>query len=228
MSKQTLSEFVAEWRRRYVSTAGNLALFSSEKVARLTVTQREFLARSLYHVRGHFYPFLWFSASLAPSLKYKAVVLDNFKDEFGMTAPSHEQLYERFAEEMGAPNIFEEVVTEQTYLGFVRKFVKDQLDLIVARADDWDFVWSAYVAIEALDNVDYQHLWQMATGLGVSDASLEFFRVHVAVQHYEIANPLLRPIWKKNPKKVSEAFTGIAKLQLGVWRELSHQVFAPH
>lgn len=227
MSKQALSEFVAGWRKEYANTASALPLFNTAWVARLTLAQREFLARALYHVRGHFYPFLWFSASLAPSLKYRRIVLANFKDEFGITAPpSHEQLYARFAEEMGVPNIFDEVVSERTYFSFIREFVKDQLDLIVTKADDWDFVWSAYVAIEALDNVDYQHLWQMATGLCISDTGLEFFRVHVAVRHYEVAHPLLRPIWRQNPEKVEGAFAGIARLQLDVWQELSQRVFA--
>ncbi len=226
MNQQALNDFVAAWRAAYTSAARALPLFNASAVAPLAPTKREFLARALYHVRGHFYPFLWFSASIAPTYDYKGIVLDNFKDEFGMMAPSHEQLYAKFAEELGVPNIFEEVVTEQTYLPFARKFVKDQLDLIVEQAHDWDFVWSAYVAIEVLDNVDYQHLWQMATGLAISDTGLEFFRVHTAVQHYEVAHPLLEPIWEKNPAKVKTAFAGIAQLQLSVWQELSHHVFS--
>ena len=226
MNSSTLEEFVASWRQTYIRTTGNLALFNQTEVARLSNKQRKFLTRALYHVRGHFYPFLWFSASLAPSADFKGIVLDNFKDEFGDGDPSHEQLYGMFAHEMGVHDIFEEVVTEQTYLPFVRKFVKGQLDLIVSRGQDWDFVWSAYTAIEALDNVDYRYLWQMAIGLNVSEKNLGFFKVHMAVQHYELAGPLLRPIWGKDQEKVKEAFAGIAELQLGVWQGLSDVIFA--
>ena len=137
---------------------------------------------------------------------------------------SHEQLYAKFAEQLGEPNVLEYVTDELSYKN-VHNFVKSQCELVVLHADDFDFIWSAYTAIEALDNVDYKHLLQMAEGVFVSEEGLEFFRVHMLVQHYEVATPLLLPIWVRDDETVRRAFSEVANLQLQAWKNLSAAYF---
>lgn len=226
MKQESLSSFVARWKKVYIRKVRACALFDARSVTHLTSRQRTFLAQSLYHVRGHFYPFLWFSGSLAPSSSYKSVVLDNFSDEFGGHKQSHELLYEKFAYDLGVKNIFTEVIDERAYHDFVRIFVHKQLSLILKNQSNWPFVWAAYSAVEALDTIDYAHLAQMATGLGISADGFEFFKVHTTVRHYELSEPLLEPLWEIDPVSVRKAFFAIARLQSTVWQKLSAAVFA--
>lgn len=229
---QTLRDFLKSWDPNYNRATQAIALFDRTKLLKWTPEQKKFFARTLYHSRGHFYKFLWYLGSKAPSKECKEIVLDNIRDEFGIgtdgvNRSSHEELYWRFAKAVGLDTnaiIHEEILGEATNLPFIREFNQGHLDYILTRL--WDDVWAAFSAYERLDNLDYENLYHLAVRLGISGKALVFYEVHREVEHYEAATPLLEEIWKRNPDAVRRGFHFIGDHQLKMWKQMSDAVSA--
>ena len=222
---QTLNVFLQEWEKGYVETNKATPLFDSARISAFTPSQKQLFALAFYHARGHFYKFLWFMGSLAPSEEFKKIILDNITEEFGGNKCSHEQLYMEFAKAVGV-DVVEEVLTGRTNLPFIEEFNRGHINWLLTH--DWDHKWSAFSAYERLDNVDYENLYHLAANLGLSGRPLLFFEVHRVVEHYDQASSLLEQIWQRNPEAVRAGFDFIGMHQAKLWRELSDAVFTLH
>lgn len=62
--------------------------------------------------------------NLAPSEKFKKIILKNLSDEFGGPQRAHERLFCDFASSLGQPNIYLDFVEEKYNVHWVREFNK--------------------------------------------------------------------------------------------------------
>lgn len=223
VAMQTLDQFVQEWQAEYASAIKNIELFDLDRIRHLKLRQKQLFVRAFYHARGHFYRFLWFMGSLAPSAEFKKIILDNLDEEFGRDKKSHEQLYMEFAQGFEV-SVRDEILTECANLPCTKAFNQGHIDWLISHG--WDQRWAAFSAYERLDNVDYPNLYNVAVALGAQDRQLLFFQVHCAVQHYQEASPLLEEIWLRNPNAVRAGFDFIGQHQLRLWEGLSKAIFA--
>ncbi len=220
--KVVLSRFLTAWDAQNHAEHRKVALFDPAQSRRLSMEQKQYLARVFYHVRGHFVDFLWFLGNHAPGLAAKKSVMDNIAEELGGNLFSHEQLYEHFAESFGV-DLTSEIVFEETYLPWVRDY--NQAHLAWLARQDWEGKLAGFAAYERLDNVDYADLLVMAKSFNLPPKALVFFEVHAKVQHYEMLSRPLMDAWLHDPQKVREAFTFIADHQNAMWKRLSEEIF---
>jgi hypothetical protein len=165
--QRSLEEFVTPWLQDYRQSASSVELFAPEKIKALSLTQRAFLAKAFYHVRGHFHDFLWFIGNRStPAVK--RLILENLEEEFGGDR-SHEEFYYDFAASLGV-DLDDEVVDQTTHLPFVREYNYQHMRWL--RTHDADARFAAFAAYERLDNPDYENLYQLGVALGLKGRSL--------------------------------------------------------
>jgi len=121
-------------------------------------------------------------------------------------------------------DIHDEIVHETHYQPFAKKFNKVHLEWLSLHDEEERL--AAFSAYERLDNIDYPCLTQMAESLALSPQSLNFFKVHIHVQHFDSTRKLLLPLWDKHPEKIILAFNFIYTHQYEMWLNLSKHVFA--
>jgi hypothetical protein len=217
---QTLSEYTANWSKKYKQMLDKNELFQSGFAKNLTLEQRQKFIKYFYHIRGNFYTFLWFIGSLAPDVKYRKIALGNIVEEFGVTM-SHEQWYMEFAAAHGV-DLKTEIIQEKFNHGFIKTYNKGYIDYIINH--DFDLAWSVFSAYELLDNQDYPSLQKFAKNIGTDTKSLTFFRIHANGNHYDSTHTLLQEIWDKDSEKAKQAFEFVAAHQLNMWAELYKQL----
>ncbi len=219
----SLLEYVHEWEDAYKNSISHIPLFNTTPDLGWTFEQKQYFCKVFYHARGHFTDFLWHMGNVAPDIKAKNLVLYNYAEEFGGHAPSHEQLYFYFSQELGLVNS-EEVTDEQYYLPFLKDFNKAHLRWLGSHG--WDGCLAAYSAYERLDNLDYANLLILTKNMGVGKKGMIFFKVHSQVEHFESTMELLNESWKRNEAEVRESFDFIASHQKNMWKTLSDVVFS--
>ena len=207
-----LSEFIEQWKSWYSREIRRLAPFKNLSLWEQKPLEwgRSFV-RYFYDARGHFDRFLFLVGSRADNEAQKEVVLDNLRDEFGGSGKSHEELYFLFAEQLGC-DVSQAVAEKDT----MDKFNEGHLKWLSTH--DADHRWAAFSAYEALDNIDYENLYELAKRLGASGDGLLFFEVHKKVAHYGATEKLLEEIWERNPEAVVAGFDFIGRHQLWLWR----------
>jgi hypothetical protein len=215
----SLTEYIKQWQDNYNEAIQKLPLFQPQVTALWSHTQQQAFALTFCHSRGHYYKFLWYLGSLAPSKEYRDVILQNYRDEFGQGI-SHEQLYWSFAKALGV-DVQREILEEKHHFDFIRTFNQRHLNCVVV--NDWDMIWGSFSAYEALDNIDYANLYQLVRSFGIDDRdpSMMFFKIHLHANHFETTTQLLENTWVRNEQAVREGFEFIAENQIELFTEMS-------
>ncbi len=219
IDNKTLDQFVQNWKIEYQSQAQNFKLFQPDTI-NWNVENKAKFAKLFYHIRGHYYQYLWYLGSTAPTPDYKKVILENVIEEFGQGSVSHDQLYMRFAKDCGV-DIIPEILSEASNVEFIRKFNHNFLNLTLIKP--WEVVWATFSAYEMLDKVDYNNLVNLVQGWELSNQGMTFFKIHAIATHYETTEELLQKIWDKNPQAVKDEFQFILENQLGMWKRLGEE-----
>lgn len=220
---QNLDEFVTYWDNYYLEQLKEISLFNTQLTQHWSNEQKQLFAKVFYHLRGHFYEFLWLMGNYAPNLEAKEIVLKNISEEFGESRRSHEQLYFDFAKVLGV-DIESEIITENGYLNFAKQFNRGHIKWLIEHS--WNEKQAAFSAYERLDNVDYPYLFSLAQSFGLPDKDLVFFRAHIKVHHYEATESLLKEVWQQDSESVIKGFSFIYSHQLAMWRNLSDCISA--
>lgn len=218
----SFDEYLRQWDENYKYNIKKFKLFNQEVTSEWTSLQKKFFVRSFYHVRGHFYKFLWFMGNHAPNADLKSLIIDNIKEEFGNDKLSHEQLYYKFAEYFGV-NVIDELLSQKTYLPFIKEFNDDHVRWLATH--DWISILSAFSAYERLDNIDYLFLYDLAKSICPDYESLIFFKVHTHVNHFDQTNKFLSEAWDSQNNKIQAGYAFIANHQCKLWEQLSEAVF---
>lgn len=210
--------FIKQWRKEYQTKIRNISLFSKDTILRIE-EQREF-AKLFYHIRGHFYKFLWALGNKLPTAGLKHIILHNIQEEFGGKALSHEELYYLFCDNLNV-EIREEAIPSSIEIPFVKKFNEGHTQYI--RHNNWQVGFSAFSAYELLDNVDYAILLKLVETFSFNSTKqgLYFFKLHANANHFETTSEELEALWKSNPQHVKAGFNFIASHQLEMWQKLS-------
>jgi Iron-containing redox enzyme len=220
MSHNQLSEFVLDWTNDYESQATEIMMFQKE--TKLTEAQVQEFARVFFHLRGHFYKFLWTIGNLEGSRnEHKKVILGNIAEEFGGTGRSHDQMYQDFTASVGV-DTSRELVREKYYLDFARAYNQEHIRKLCD--DSFDQAWAIFAAYESLDNIDYNNLLEMLQRTELP-LDLKFFRVHQQAWHYNNCEPELIKIWNKNPQSVQDGYQFVLQSQLKMLRDLNDHLF---
>lgn len=221
-----LNEYLIQWESQYMSSLAEIDLFKIEVSENFTKKQIEFFVRTFYHVRGHFYKFLWCLGNNAPTKKAKKLVLDNFNEEFSEDNPSHETLYQIFAHSINPKiDIAEEFIKEEYYFDFIREYNTEHIRMLLAHP--WSYKISAFSAYERLDNTDYSSLLKMVDSFNLN-ASINtiFFKIHANAKHFDMLYCDLTKVWIEEKDSMKEAFTFIAEHQLSMWKLLSNSILS--
>lgn len=215
--------WIADWEKRTSDGYKDVPLFQDGVAQKLTLAQKQAFVRIFYHLRGHFHDFLWYLGNTAPNGDVKKTIIDNIMEEFGGGRRSHEMLYVDFAKRFDV-DLNDELLNQTSYVPFAKAFNKKHMEFLVNHS--WDHRVAAFAAYERLDNVDYQTLMQFAVNMGTEGESLQFFKVHTLVRHYDAARDRmgLPAIWEKNEQAVKDAFEFIGAHQNWMWRQLSEYV----
>ncbi|MCP4475137.1 MAG: iron-containing redox enzyme family protein [Gammaproteobacteria bacterium] len=215
---EQLQDFLSDWDARYQQGVDKLPLFKPAITQQWSEVQQQQFVRLFYHARGHFYKFLWLLGNEAPNQADKAIILANIQEEFGEEGLSHEKLYEIFAQTLGV-----EVRDEFFYDFYHAPYLKEYnlTHLTWLDAQDWQGKSAAFSAYERLDNIDYQHLENLASSLGVKGNGLAFFKVHNKADHFDRTVAMLEKIWANDRQQVNRAFAFIGRHQLNMWTWLS-------
>jgi len=216
MTMQSLNDYTTSWTQKYQKKAKMLKLFQKGGIS-WDLEKKQKFVKTFYHIRGHFYKFLWTLGGFAPNNNFKKVILGNVEEELGGRGPAHEKLYLDFGQGFGV-DILEEVLLEKYNFEFVKQFNQNHINFIVK--EPWNSKWGAFSAYEKLDNVDYTNLLSLAKEMKTGSRSLIFFKVHQVADHFESTSKLLEEIWEKDPQSVKKGFEFIAQNQLEMWREL--------
>lgn len=218
----SFDEYLQHWDENYKTNIKKFKLFNQEATSKWTALQKEYFVKSFYHVRGHFYKFLWFMGNHAPNDDLKSLIMSNINEEFGGDKLSHEQLYYKFADYFGV-NIIDEMLSQQTYLPFIKEFNDDHIRWLATH--DWISILSAFSAYERLDNIDYIFLYELAKNICPDNESLIFFKVHTRVDHFNQTYKFLSEVWHSQYHKIRAGYTFIANHQCKLWEQLSEAVF---
>jgi len=226
LMNEELNEYLRQWENEYMFSLGKIGLFKTEVAENLTYEQIKYFVRIFYHVRGHFYKFLWCLGNNAPDQKAKKLILDNFKEEFGENKPSHETLYQTFAHSIDPTiNIAEEFIKEEFYLDFLRKYNIEHTRVLLANS--WNYKISAFSAYERLDNTDYSTLLKMLRCFKLKNpVNSIFFDIHANAKHFDMLYCDLSKVWHDEKETVKGAFMFIASHQLSMWKLLSDSVLS--
>lgn len=215
---ETLPRFLKHWDETYLAAVSPLSLFDPTHTAAWTLEKQRGFCQRFYHIRGHFYQFLWLLGNTAPNQKAKAQILDNIAEEFGGDHPSHETLYAQFAQSLGidiTPEFFNTDIPPEIATYNLRH-------LTWLNQQDWAGKWAGFSAYERLDNTDYRHLEQLARSFGIDEDSLLFFKVHHKADHFDRTYDTLQTVWQQESAIVKTAFDFIAQHQINLWQWLSH------
>lgn len=216
-----LQDFIKDWTRQYLGEMDKIQLFDSNWTHTWSVEQKAFFVKAFYHVRGHCNDFFWFVANHTNDIRVKNVILENTEEEYGKTLRSHEQLYLKFANELGF-DLKDELINETTNLPFIKDFNKGHIEWLVNHDSDYQF--AAFSAYEKLDNPDYNYLYNLALTIFEDKTKLTFFDVHRYVEHFEATSEVINEIWAKDNEIVKDAFRFIGNHQLKMWRDLGESV----
>ena len=227
----TLDAFIEKWDDIQRQRHREIPLFNPELTAQWTTTQKQYFVKTFYHTRGHFDRLLWTRLCYARTAEEKRTILGYIAEEVGLQGiddtttahpVSHEQLFGVFAQSMGV-SLTPELTERDYYLPFAKEFS----DGLIAwfRTHDSDSGNIAFPAYERLDNIDYEELYKIALSIGVSGQALAYFEVHRYADHFEKTSGKLPEYWRKNQRKVEEAFAFIGDHQLKMWKGLSDAVF---
>jgi len=96
MNTQPLNDYTTSWAGDYQNEVSKLKLFQKGGIS-WDLEKKQKFVRTFYHIRGHFYKFLWTLGRFAPNNDFKKVILGNVEEEFGSNGPTHEKLYFDFA-----------------------------------------------------------------------------------------------------------------------------------
>lgn len=209
------------WDKEYKEQLRTIPLFKKQISQHWSALQKQKFAKVFYHLRGHFSEFLWLMGNFAPNIETKNVILKNISEEFGEARLSHEQLYFDFSVALQA-DIQQEIVTEENYTEFARKFNKGHIQWLLEHS--WNEKQAAFSAYERLDNIDYPHLLRLATSFNLPKKALLFFEVHTKVEHFDVTEPFLKAIWDKDPQSIFNGFSFIYSHQLKMWHNLSNTI----
>jgi len=213
-----LQLFLENWDSNYKKEISKIDIFNTNVTKNFSANQKEFFARTFYHIRGHFYKFLWLLGNQAPNDKAKQQIIYNIEEEFGGNNPSHEELYFRFADSLGL-DIRDEFITDEHHLPFIKKFNTEHLKWLDNH--DWISKWSAFSAYERLDNIDYANLLNLAKSLGAKENGLVFFIIHNKADHFDRTYHGLEDAWNLSKENVKQAFQFIGEHQINMWKLLS-------
>ena len=213
--------FLEAWDYNYINEIKKIDLFNADVTKTYTDRQKEYFTRTFYHIRGHFYKFLWLLGNQAPNKKAKEQILYNIEEEFGGDSPSHEQLYLEFSKSLGL-DITDEFISEEHHLPFIKKFNTGHLEWLTN--NDWLGKWSAFSAYERLDNIDYANLLSLARSFGVTGNALTFFIIHNKADHFDRKFHGQKYPWSPSMNKVKDAFDFIGKHQINMWKTLSRTI----
>jgi len=217
----TLQKFIKNWDINYKTEISRIDLFNAELTAKYSDKQKTGFVKTFYHIRGHFYKFLWLLGNQAPNKEAKKQILYNIEEEFGGDSPSHEQLYFEFSKSLGL-DIADEFLSEENHLPFIKDFNLRHLEWL--NKNNWLGKWFAFSAYERLDNIDYANLLDLARSFGVTGQGLMFFIVHNKADHFDRTYHGLVESWNLDQNVVKEAFSFIGKHQIAMWKALSEVV----
>lgn len=211
--------FLLQWDECYQAILQKNPLFQTNKTAAWSMEQKKLLVGYLYHIRGHFHDLLWEMGNSAPTAKFKEMIIDNIRDEFGGNGLSHEKLYYLFAEHFNL-DLRLELLDNHYYADFI----KNCQDTVLRWFKDanWNYKLSAFVAIERLDNIDYANLLGLARSLDqLTPREEAFFLIHINAAHFsdEMKKELLK-IWMTNRSTVEEGFAMVSQLYTSIWQTL--------
>lgn len=213
--------FIDNWVEEYTKEIKKIRVLDPSYTKNLNYDQKQTFVKLFYHLRGHFFDFLWYMGNNAPEKKFKEVILLNIKDEFSGHGPSHERLYLKFSESLGVC-LKNEYFEQKYYEPFALEFNKKHIKWLTENS--WDDCFSAFSAYEKLDNIDYENLYYVAKSFKLSEQNLVFFNVHRLVEHYSSTMELLKDIWIKNSKSVQKGFNFIKDTQLWMWKKLNDRI----
>jgi len=215
----TSDEFIYKWDQSMKKSYASMRLLGSDPVI-LSAEQMAKFALVFFHVRSHFAPFLWYVGSRVTCREMIHAICNNVKDEFGVQI-SHDQLYERFAESVGA-DVSLEPAYERYYLDFAKRFNRGHLEWMVTKAEA--AIAGAFAAYERLDNIEYPLLLDFASRHKVPKDGLAFFAVHARVTHYDDVKQSLKGYWNQDNEGVKSGFCFIREHQLEMWRHLENVI----
>ncbi len=215
----TLATYMQKWEEDYARVVRALPLFNPTITKDWTIATRRQFVRLFYHIRGHFFKFLWELGNEAPSEAAKEKVLDNIREEFGGAGYSHEELYYIFAQALGVDDIKSEWLDEIHHLPHIKTYNKKHLTWLSTQP--WEGKWAAFAAYEKLDNIDYVHLYDLAESFELERRELAFFKVHQQADHFDRLHHDLHSLWSQDCERVQQAFAFIGSHQSAMWTWLS-------
>jgi hypothetical protein len=151
-------------------------------------------AEAFYFIRYNFYKLNFIvGAKCPPHEKYWSGLTKNLLEELGGgQALTHNQLYRQFLWESSNRN--EDELTQPKFT-----VIFDNMWGQYCSASSYKEGLLAIGLYEALDNPDYQLLYSVIKGTGISRNGLEFFRVHAQASHFEIFEDIICEIEGENP-----------------------------
>ncbi|MCP4474747.1 MAG: iron-containing redox enzyme family protein [Gammaproteobacteria bacterium] len=223
--QDSLKNFVATWKQQYQLAMQSIALFDAPHTQHWSKPQQQKFCYEFYHIRGHFYKLLWLLGNTAPNSKQeKALILDNYQEEFGGSHDSHESLYRFFAQFLGIEDLGQEFITGNRQPLYVHAYNQGHLEWFSEQ--NWLGKMAGFAAYELLDNIDYACLLTLSKSFGLDESALTFFVIHNKADHFDKLYSCLLTIWKEEPAIVKTAFDFIGPHQLDVWRALSQSLSA--
>jgi hypothetical protein len=216
--QHNLENFIETQTQNYLHKLQQIQLFLPS--TQLNHNQIDKFCKIFYHIRGHFSQFLFLIGSFASDNRYKQVVLNNLQEEFSDDLDSHEVLYIKFCESLGV-NIVPEIIHPSNNLEWVQQFNRGHL--VYLYNHNWQSKWAAFSAYEALDNHDYNLLYQLESKFN-NKANLIFFAVHKQAGHFDSTCGLIKECWESDSEAVKVSFDFILSHQLKMWQNLSNEI----
>lgn len=226
MKNKALESFLRDLDTQQSHAYSQIALFNKVETDTWTKGQRQWFVKVFYHTRGHFDRLLWTRLVSAETQEEKEEILTYMAEEAGLEDgknwPSHEKLFEQFANSLGI-ELTPEVTEKEGYLPFIHDFNFNLISYFKAASRDMQEV--LFMAYERLDNLDYESMYKVAKNLGVSGAGLTFFEVHKNSKHFIKTSENIEKLWDKDSDQLKKSFEMIYDNQLAMWKNLSDTVF---
>jgi Iron-containing redox enzyme len=219
--KNNLNNYITEWKKEYQHKVETIQLFQPDQT--FSKLQIEKFVTCFFHLRGHFYKFLWvLGTSSVVDSDSKKIVLANYAGELGIKSKSHDRLYQDFANSLGI-DLGLELLQEKYYTGFAKEYNQSHIEFLLTNSPE--ACWGLFSAYELLDNVDYTNLYNL-TQKFTDVENLVFFKEHMSATHFQSTFDVLDRFYKTHHEDVLKGFDFVMQSQLQMWRNLSDYILS--
>lgn len=232
MKAITAKEYLDGLQTTYIKEISNLKLFS--RTWEFNWLDKQTFTTEFYQIRAHLSEYIWLLGSIAPSVEYKEVLLQNFAQELGDEGNSRETLYISFCN-----SIIATIRSEDTYSNLATLYAKSANEKFgygtIARAfhtshhdfqhssSSWASKWAVFCTLKYIDPIDNDLILKTLKNKlkGETNTDFTYFEKTSKLESFATTQNLLEKLWLEDREEVKKGIHFSLNTQIAMWTQFS-------